>query len=299
MTHAAEEVQDGAFVRQPDAFKGWLPDDAEPDRYHLYVSWACPWAHRIILVRRLLGLEDVLGMTAVDPIRDERGWAFPTPDPVNGFHFLAEAYHAADPAFKPGRYTVPVLWDKVERRIVSNDDDDLMRMLPRAFARHAHGPDLFPAAHREEIERLNAWLYPRVNNGVYRAGFADTQAAYDQAVGEVFAALDELDARLATRRYLVTSHPVETDWRLFTTLVRFDAVYVGHFKCNVRRIVDYAALSGYMRDLYQLPGVAETVKIDEIKRHYYITHPDINPTRIVPAGPLLDFMAPHGREALP
>jgi putative glutathione S-transferase len=305
----AEQAQDGQFVRQQDAFTQWVSADgqsgfkAEPGRYHLYVSWACPWAHRTIIVRRLMGLEDVIGMTAVDPVRDERGWAFRegdgfSTDPVNGFQFLGEAYKATDPGFE-GRYTVPVLWDTQTRRIVSNNDDDLMRMFATEFAGLAtHPVDLYPEAHHAEIDELNAWIYKEINNGVYRAGFATSQAAYERAVTRLFAALDTLEARLATRRYLIAAQPVETDWRLFVTLVRFDAVYVGHFKCNIRRIEDYPHLGGYLRDLYQVPGVAETVKIDQIKRHYYYTHDDINPTRIIPLGPELRLDAPHDRTHL-
>lgn len=306
----SEQSEKGTFERQEDAFRNWVSRDGrtafpvEPDRYHLYVSWACPWAHRLIIVRRLMGLEDAIGMTAVDPIRDERGWAFRdgegfSRDPINGFQFLGEAYLATDPGFK-GRYTVPVLWDKKTHRIVSNSDDDLMRIFETEFRDLAKHPvDLYPEAHRAEIDAMNADIYERVNNGVYRAGFATSQAAYDAAVTALFEALDELDQRLATRRYLIAAHPVETDWRLFVTLVRFDAVYVGHFKCNLRRIVDYPHLSGYLRDLYQVPGIAETVRMDHIKRHYYLTHPQLNPSRIVPLGPILDFTSPHGRDALP
>ncbi|MNY24604.1 Glutathionyl-hydroquinone reductase YqjG [compost metagenome] len=251
-----------------------------------------------------MGLEAAIGLTAVDPIRDERGWAFRdgdgySRDPINGFDFLSQAYHATDSAFR-GRYTVPVLWDKQRHRIVSNSDDDIMRMFETEFMALATAqPDLYPAAHRAEIDELNDWIYEAINNGVYKAGFATTQAAYERPAYRLFEALDTLDARLASRRYLIADHPVETDWRLFTTLVRFDAVYHGHFKCNLRRIVDYPHLSGYLRDLYQVPGIAETVKLDQIKRHYYYTHDDINPTRIVPIGPQLDFSAPHGRDALP
>ncbi len=305
----SEQSEDGRFERQEDAFRGWVTRDGssgfavEPGRYHLYVSWACPWAHRTILARRLLGLEDAIGMTAVDPVRDERGWAFRdgegfSRDPINGFDFLSQAYHATDPGFE-GRYTVPVLWDTQTRRIVSNSDDDIMRMFETEFADLAGGAlDLYPHAHRATIDELNAWIYETVNNGVYAAGFATSQAAYEAAVTRLFDALDQLDRRLATRRYLVSETPVETDWRLFVTLIRFDAVYVGHFKCNLRRIADYPNLSGYLRDLYQVPGVAETVRIDQIKRHYYYTHDDLNPTRIIPLGPILDFTSPHGREAL-
>lgn len=306
----AEQSQEGHFVRQADAFGQWVTADgrsgfpAEAGRYHLYVSWACPWAHRVIIARRLKGLEDAVGLTAVDPVRDERGWAFRegeghSADPVNGFAFLSEAYLATDPAFK-GRYTVPVLWDTVTRRIVSNNDDDILRMFQTEFGALAdpHSPDLYPEAHRAEIDALNDRLYKEVNNGVYRAGFATSQRSYELAVERLFKALDELDDRLAERRFLVTDHPVESDWRLFVTLVRFDAVYVGHFKCNIRRIADYAHLSGYLRDLYQVPGVAETVNMDHIKRHYYYTHDHINPTRIVPVGPELDLASPSGREHL-
>ncbi|MFN3430124.1 MAG: glutathione S-transferase family protein [Candidatus Sericytochromatia bacterium] len=306
----AEQSHEGHFVRQPDAFQQWVTADGrsgfpvEAGRYHLYVSWACPWAHRVIIARRLKGLEGAIGMTAVDPVRDERGWAFRegnghTADPVNGFAFLSEAYLATDPAFK-GRYTVPVLWDKATQRIVSNNDDDLLRMFQTEFGALAdpRSPDLYPEAHRAEIDELNDRLYKEVNNGVYRAGFATSQRSYESAVERLFKALDALDDRLAERRYLVAGHPVESDWRLFVTLVRFDAVYVGHFKCNIRRIADYAHLSGYLRDLYQVPGVAETVEMDHIKRHYYYTHDHINPTRIVPVGPALDLGAPHGRDHL-
>ncbi len=305
----SEQSQEGRFVRQEDAFRNWVSADGRTGfpvsagRYHLYVSWACPWAHRTIIVRRLLGLEDVISMSAVDPVRDARGWAFRdgegfSRDPVNGFDFLSQAYHATDPAYQ-GRFTVPVLWDKEKRRIVSNSDDDLMRIFETDFLALAERKlDLYPRAHQAEIEELNDWIYQKVNNGVYKAGFATAQAVYEKAVNELFEALDVLDSRLSTRRYLVTDHPVETDWRLFVTLIRFDAVYVGHFKCNLRRIADYPNLSGYLRDLYQVPGIAETVRIDQIKRHYYYTHTEINPTRIIPLGPILDFDAPHGRETL-
>lgn len=309
---AAETSAEGAFVRQEDLFRQWVTADGssgfpvEAARYHLYVSWACPWAHRTIIARQLLGLAPAIGLTAVDPVRDERGWAFRdgdgfSHDPINGFHFLSEAYLASDPQYRLKRYTVPVLWDKQTGRIVSNSDDDILRMFGTAFrALHAPGaPDLFPEAHRETIEAMNAEIYQTVNDGVYKAGFATSQAAYERHARQLFTALDGLEARLASRRYLITDHPVETDWRLFVTLIRFDAVYHGHFKCNVRRIVDYPALWGFTRDLYQTPGVAETVKMDQIKRHYYYTHDDINPTRIVPIGPDLDLLAPHGREALP
>ena len=306
----AEQSAEGAFVRQHDAFRDWVRADgssafpAVAGRYHLYVSLACPWAHRTIIVRKLKGLENAIGMTVVDPIRDERGWAFrevpgASLDPLNGFAYLSEAYFATDPGYR-GRVTVPVLWDKETKRVVSNSDDDIMRMFETEFEALAASPlDLYPAEHRGEIDALNESIYQSVNDGVYRAGFATRQHAYEAAAKRLFASLDELDVRLATRRYLFGSqHPLETDWRLFVTLVRFDAVYVGHFKCNLRRIADYPNLSGYLRDLYQVPGVAETVNFDHIKRHYYLTHDDINPTRIVPIGPQLDLAAPHGRERL-
>jgi putative glutathione S-transferase len=304
-----EHTPDGAFERQPDAFRNWVTPDgtseypAAAGRYHLYVSFACPWAHRTIIVRRLKRLESVIGMTVADPIRDDRGWAFHdgpghSHDPINGFQFLSEAYTATDPSFQ-GRVTVPVLWDTVTMRIVSNSDDDIMRMLNSAFDRLTAGTtDLYPEDLRGEIDALNAFLYTRVNDGVYRAGFATSQSVYEQAARQLFDALDGLEARLASRRYLFGSRIVETDWRLFVTLVRFDAVYHGHFKCNLRRIMDYPNLFGYLKDLYQYDGIAETVNVDHIKRHYYMTHEDINPTRIVPLGPLQDLSAPHHRAHL-
>jgi len=305
----AEQSEDGRFVRQQDAFRGWVSADghtgypAASGRYHLYVSYACPWAHRTIIVRSLKRLEPVVGMTVVDPIRDERGWAFReglgySKDPVNGFAFLSEAYRATDPGYR-GRVTVPVLWDQQTRRIVSNSDDDIMRMFETEFDAFGDaGLDLYPQPLRAEIDRLNALIYETVNDGVYRAGFATTQRAYEGAAYRVFETLDALERRLSDRRYLFGSAPVETDWRLFVTLVRFDAVYHGHFKCNLRRIADYPNLFGYLRDLYQVGEVAGTVDFDHIKRHYYVTHGDINPTRIVPIGPLQDLRAPHGRERL-
>ncbi|HKR79631.1 MAG TPA: glutathione S-transferase family protein [Nitrospira sp.] len=302
-----EQSAGGEFTRQDDAFRGWVTADgrsgypAAAGRYHLYVSWACPWAHRTIIVRQLKHLEPVIGMTVVDPIRDERGWAFRdgpghSRDPINGFHFLSEAYEATDPAYR-GRVTVPVLWDTVTKRIVSNSDDDLMRMFNREFDGFTKSRlDLYPEPLRPEIDDWNRLLYEQVNNGVYRAGFATSQNAYERAVHRLFDVLDRVEERLADRRYLFGGQPTETDWRLFVTLVRFDAVYHGHFKCNLRRIVDYRNLFGYLKDLYQVDGVAGTVHFDHIKRHYYITHTDINPTRIVPLGPLQDLAAPHGRE---
>lgn len=304
-----EQSPTGEFQRQEDAFRSWITDDGTspypvaPGRYHLYVSLACPWASRTLIVLKLKRLEDAVGVTVVDPIRDERGWAFHdgpgySTDPVNGFQFLSEAYVATDPQFS-GRVTVPVLWDKYSRRIVNNSEDDICRMFNDVFGRFGDDSiDLFPSDIAAEQERLSAFIYEHVNNGVYKAGFATTQSAYSRAAREVFAALDQLDQRLATRRFLFGDRIVETDWRLFCTLIRFDAVYHGHFKCNIRRIIDYPNLAGYLRDLYQQPGIAKTVNFDHIKRHYYITHEEINPTRIVPTGPLLDLDRPQGREAL-
>ncbi len=300
---------EGDFVRADDAFRDGVKADgstrfpAAAGRYHLYVSWACPRAHRIIIVRRLKGLEDVIGMTVVDPIRDECGWAFRqadghTADPINGFQYLSEAYTATDAGYR-GRVTVPVLWDKVEKCIVSNADDDLMRTLTREFDAFTQSRlDLYPEGLREEIDEVNEVVYPDINDGVYRCGFAGTQAAYDRRVTRLFEALDLLESRLAGRRYLVGEMITEADWRLFVTLIRFDPVYHGHFKCNLRRLIDYPNLAAYLRDLYQQPGIAETVKFDHIKRHYYVTHDDINPTGIVPAGPIQDLLAPHGRDRI-
>ena len=304
-----EQAKTGEFIRQADAFRGWVTADgtsgcpAEPNRYHLYVSWACPWAHRTIIVRKLKKLEGIVGMTVVDPVRDEHGWAFRkgvghSDDPINGFRFLSEAYRATDPNFQ-GRVTVPVLWDTVTKRIVTNSDDDIMRMFNSEFDRFTDSTlDLYPERLRKEIDELNQLIYERVNDGVYRAGFATSQPTYEQAVTRLFDALDQLDARLATRRYLFGAEFVETDWRLFVTLVRFDAVYHGHFKCNLRRIVDYPHLFGYLKDLYQTNGVADTVNFDHIKRHYYLTHQAINPTGIVPFGPIQDLTTLHGRDRL-
>jgi putative glutathione S-transferase len=301
-----EQSKSGSFKRQEDAFRDWVRRDGstaykpEPGRYHLYVSFACPWAHRTIIVRKLKGLEEVIGMTVVDPVRDERGWAFRegpghSKDPVNGFQFLSEAYAATDPTYR-GRVTVPVLWDTKRKRIVSNSDDDLLRMFNSEFADLAtDDSDFAPPALLSEIDALNKTIYERVNNGVYLAGFATRQKVYERAAMKLFETLDDLDTRLARQRYLLGDRLVETDWRLFVTLIRFDAVYHGHFKCNIRRIVDYPNLWPYLRDLYQHDGVAETVNFDHIKRHYYMTHEEINPTRIVPIGPALNLDAPHER----
>jgi putative glutathione S-transferase len=305
-----EQSTEGEFERQGDAFRAWIRADGstpfppETGRYHLYVSLACPWAHRTLIVRQLKKLDYVIGVTVADPVRDERGWAFRdgpghSHDPVNGFSFLREAYLATEPEFR-GRWTVPVLWDKQTRRIVNNSEDDICRMFNDEFNNlgGSKAIDLFPAGRAPEQEALSREIYERVNNGVYRAGFATRQRAYERAARDVFAALDEFEKRLAIHRYLLGATPVESDWRLFCTLVRFDAVYHGHFKCNIRRIVDYPNLQGYLQDLYQTPGIAQTVNFDHIKRHYYMTHDGINPTRIVPVGPDLGLSAPHHRAGI-
>ena len=294
------EFRADRFVRQQSAFRELEFERPEPDRFHLYVSLACPWAHRIVIARRILGLEDLLPMTVVDPIRDERGWRFTRelPDPVNGWAFLSEGYEATDPHFE-GRVTVPVLWDTKTGRIVNNESADVIEMLDESFQTHARHPerDYAPLGLRDDMAELNDRVYATLNNGVYRAGFATSQEAYEEAVFPLFDTLDMLEERLGERRYLMGERQTLADWRLFTTLVRFDTVYYSHFKCNLRRIADHPNLQGYLRDLYQVPGVAETVDWDHIKRHYYGTHQSINPTGIIPAGPLLDLDAPHGRGA--
>jgi glutathionyl-hydroquinone reductase len=305
-----EQSDSGEFDRQEDAFREWVTADgssgfpAAADRYHLYISLACPWAHRTLITRHLLGLDRVIGVTVVDPVRDGHGWAFRSPDgtsrdPINGFAYLSEAYFASDSNFS-GRFTVPVLWDKENHRIVNNSEDDICRMFAKAFASfHTTLDDLFPARFETEQTTISRLLYEKVNNGVYRAGFATSQSAYESAARELFSTLDFLDERLTSRRYLLGNKYTESDWRLFCTLIRFDAVYHGHFKCNLRRIVDYPALSEYLRDLYQLPGISSTVNFDHIKRHYYMTHDEINPTRIVPIGPDLSCLnLPHQRDRL-
>jgi putative glutathione S-transferase len=284
----------GAFERAPSAFREWV-EITEPGRYHLYVASACPWCHRTMIVRGLKGLEDVVGISHVDPIRDQRGWAFTGglyTDEIEGMRFLSEAYVRTAPDYA-GHVSAPVLWDREQRRIVNNESSEIIRMFNASPL--ASGPDLYPAGLREAIDDVNGRVYETVNNGVYRSGFARSQAAYESAVSALFDSLDWLEQLLSERRYLLGDELTEADWRLFPTLVRFDPVYVGHFKCNLRRIVDYPALWGYTRELYQFPGVSETVALDEIKRHYYMTHASINPSRIVPVGPAIDFTSPHGR----
>jgi len=292
----------GEFVRQASIFRSWVRADpsaefpAETGRYHLYVSLACPWAHRTIILRSLKKLEEVISMTVVDPLRDQRGWAFTDqPDPVRGFRFLGEAYAASDPEFD-SRVTVPVLWDKRSGRIVNNESSEIIRMLNGEFDEWGEaGVDFYPETLRSEIDSINERVYTTVNNGVYRCGFAATQEAYDEAFEALFETLDQLEVLLASRRYLAGDRRTEADWRLFTTLIRFDPVYVGHFKCNLRRIVDYPNLWAYTRELYQHEGVRRTVDFDQIKRHYYMTHLALNPSGIVPNGPRIDYDEPHGR----
>ena len=296
----------GRFVRSESAFRHHVTADgqggfaAAPGRYHLYVSLACPWAHRTLVFRALKKLEAVISVSVVDWLMLEKGWVFSerkgcVPDTVNGARFMYEIYTKAKPDYS-GRVTVPVLWDRQNATIVNNESSEIIRMLNSAFDRWGDASlDFYPAALRGEIDAVNALIYDRVNNGVYKCGFATTQEAYNEAFDALFGALDELEARLARQRYLVGSRLTEADWRLFTTLVRFDAVYHGHFKCNRQRIADYPALSNYMRDLYQVPGVAETVNFHHIKGHYYESHRTINPTGIVPRGPALDYTAPHDR----
>ncbi len=305
-----EVSPEGAFVRQRYIIQDRITADgssgfkAEPGRYHLYVSLACPWAHRTIIVRRLLGLEDVISMSVVDPIRDERGWAFTdgpghSRDPVNGFSFLSEAYLATDPAYDL-RYTVPCIWDRQTHRLVTNNFPDITIDFETQFGAFTDpsAPDLYPEHLRAEIDEIATAIYHDVNDGVYRAGFATTQDSYEEAFDALFARLDWLEDRLADRRFLLGSDITEADIRLYPTLARFDAVYHYHFKCNLRRLSDYPNLWGYARDLYSRPAFGGTTNFDHIKRHYFMTHPTINPTRIVPKGPLIDWEAPHDRARL-
>ena len=290
----------GEFIRQESIFRNWVTASgesgylAEPDRYHLYVSLACPWAHRTVIFRKLKKLEGVISLSVVDPIRDHRGWRFTGsegefPDEINGFSLLSEAYLKSDPSFD-GRVTVAVLWDKKTQRIVNNESSEIIRMLNAEFNAFTESTiDYYPVELREEIDEINDFVYTNINNGVYRTGFATTQAAYEKAFTALFATLDNLEERLSGQSYLLGNQITEADWRLFTTLVRFDAVYYSHFKCNQKRLVDYLHLWRYTRNLYQVPGVADTVNMDHIKRHYYGTHASLNPTGIVPKGPEIDF----------
>jgi putative glutathione S-transferase len=298
---------DGSFLRPATAFRdrieagGRFPPEA--GRYHLYVSLACPWAHRALVFRVLKGLEGMIGVSVAHWLMAEEGWTFApgegvVPDGVNGARALHELYAKADPRYT-GRVTVPVLWDKATGGIVSNESAEIIRMLNGAFdALGARPGDYYPAPLRAEIDAVNARVYETLNNGVYRCGFARTQDAYDAAVGPLFDTLDWLEARLARQPFLCGDRITEADWRLWTTLIRFDAVYNGHFKCNLRRILDYPALWDFTRSLYQVPGIAGTVDLGHIKRHYYQSHRGVNPTGIVPAGPALDLDAPGTRVAL-
>jgi putative glutathione S-transferase len=302
-----EGSDDGSFQRQDSAFRQWVTADGSSGfaptagRYHLYVARACPWAHRTLIGRRLMGLEDAIGVSYVDPLRDSRGWTFSGgeyTDGINGFAFLSEAYLATDPGYE-ARVTVPVLWDAQQGVVVSNESADILRMLGTVFAPLASHPvDLYPEDRRQEIDALNDLIYDNVNNAVYKAGFARRQDVYESEVESLFQTLDQLNLRLAEQRFLFGAQPVETDWRLFTTLLRFDAVYQIHFKCSIRKLAEYAHLWPYARDLYQWPGVAETVSFDEIRAHYYRTHPMINPSGLVAMPPAASFATPPGREAL-
>lgn len=309
------QSNNGKFVRKDSHFRNWITADgaaglsgkagfkAEPGRYHLYVSLACPWAHRTLIFRKLKGLEEMIGVSIVNAFMGDEGWTFAPgagviADDVNHTQRVYELYTRAMPDYS-GRVTVPILWDKQQNTIVSNESAEIIRMFNSAFDElGATAGDFYPAEKRQQIDAINARVYDNINNGVYRAGFATSQPAYDEAVSDVFNALDQLEQTLSRQRYLAGAQLSEADWRLFTTLVRFDAVYVGHFKCNLRRIADYAALSNYLRDLYQYPGIADTVDIDYIKAHYYGSHETINPTRIIPAGPLLELDQPHNRASL-
>ncbi len=298
----------GKFVRKEAQFRNWITPDggtgptgqggfaAEAGRYHLYVSYACPWAHRTLIFRALKGLEAMIDVTGVDPLMLTDGWVLDEEvGPVDGAKFLHQVYTAADPKYS-GRVTVPVLWDKQRQTIVSNESADIIRMFNSAFdGIGATGPDFYPAVLRFEIDAVNNDVYSHINNGVYKTGFATSQAAYDEAFENLFKTLDVMEERLSNNRYLTGDVVTEADWRLFTTLVRFDPVYVGHFKCNRNRIKDFKHLSGYLRELYQMPGIAETVHMDHIKTHYYASHESINPARIVPLGPDLDLTTPHNR----
>ena len=302
----------GRFVRKAPQFRNWVTADgaagpsgkgdfkAEPGRYHLYVSLACPWAHRTLIVRALKGLEKMISVSVVHWYMAENGWTFDVgdgvvPDTVNGAQFLHQVYTKAKPDYS-GRVTVPVLWDKQTKTIVSNESPEIIRMFNAAFDEvGAVQGDYYPEHLRSEIEALNDRIYTTVNNGVYRCGFATTQAAYEEAITPLFDTLDWLEDILSRKRYLTGGQITEADWRLFTTLIRFDSVYVGHFKCNIRRIADYPNLSNYLRDLYQQPGIARTVNMEHIKRHYYESHTSINPSRVVPNGPDIDYKTPHDR----
>lgn len=296
----------GRFVRRESQFRDWITADgssgfkAEPDRYHLYISLACPWAHRTLIFRKLKKLEDIISLSIVDPLMQENGWEFTDypgsiPDTVNGSHYLHEIYTAAKADYT-GRVTVPVLWDKEKNTIVNNESSEIIRMFNSEFNEYGDSePDFYPLELRDEINRINSTVYDNINNGVYKCGFATSQQAYEEAFNNLFHTLDQIENSLAERRYLVGDKMTEADWRLFTTLLRFDPVYYTHFKCNLRRIEEYPNLSNYLRELYQFPGLEETVNFKHIKEHYFKSHKSINPTGIVPSGPELDLSTPHNR----
>jgi len=307
------KVVKGEFIRTDSGFRNWVTKDgsagpdgeggfiAEPGRYHLYVSHACPWAHRTLIFRALKGLQEVISVSVVHPLMPTESWVFgeypgATVDHVNNAHYLYENYLLADPEFN-ALVTVPVLWDKKRQTIVNNESSEIIRMLNSAFDDFGNADlDYYPQSLQKEIDTINEVVYDKVNNGVYQAGFATTQSAYESAFDSLFATLDMLEDKLSKQRYLVGDQITEADWRLFTTLVRFDAVYYSHFKTNKKRLMDYTNLWAYTRELYQVPGIAETVNMDHIKTHYFGSHGTINPTGIVPKGPEIDFMQPHGRE---
>ena len=293
----------GSFQRQASRFRNWIEDDPdakfqpESGRYHLYVSLACPWAHRTLIFRALKDLSSHIDVTIVNPVMLENGWEFD--DKPNGLDYLYQLYLQADSRYE-GRVTVPVLWDKKLKTIVNNESADIIRMFNSAFnSLTGNQHDYYPAALQSQIDAINERVYDTINNGVYRAGFATTQQAYEAALSPLFESLDWVESLLSSQRYLAGDKLSEADWRLFTTLIRFDAVYFGHFKCNLKTIAEYPAISHYLRELYQLPGIAETVDMHHIKTHYYASHRSINPTGIVPVGPVQDFLAPHNRAQVP
>lgn len=306
-TEWTERDNSGKFNRMPTRFRDWVTTDgssgfkAEAGRYHLYVSLACPWAHRTLIMRSLKGLQDAISVSIVDPILSEQGWHFSQaagaiPDPLYGARYLQEIYVKANPDYT-GRVTVPILWDKEKQTIVNNESREIIRMLDTEFGAIAQNEiDLYPKHLRQQIDQTIDEIYMPINNGVYRSGFATTQAAYEEAVTELFQALDHWEKVLDEQRYLCGNQLTEADICLFTTLLRFDPVYHGHFKCNLKRIVDYPNLWNYLKDLYQYPGIEETCNLEHIKRHYYESHTQINPTRIVPKGPLINLKEPHDRD---
>lgn len=294
----------GQFVREDAGFRDWIENKSnakfqpESGRYHLYVSLACPWAHRTLIFRQLKGLETHIDVTVVCPDMLSEGWQMGLPEPLFGHTRMHQIYTQAKPDYT-GRVTVPVLWDKKTNTIVSNESSEIIRMFNAEFNDlTGNDDDYYPEHLRNAIDGWNDYIYPNINNGVYRCGFATTQEAYEEAFDSLFSALDKIDAHLAAHRYLVGNTITEADWRLFTTLVRFDAVYVGHFKCNKQRITDYPNIQGYLKELYQVDGIAETTDFYHIKRHYYFSHTGINPTQIVPKGPYLDLDTPHGRDII-